>query len=358
VAAIDLIHVSKRFADGHAAVADVSLAIDDGELMVLVGPSGSGKSTLLRLVAGLETPSGGHVRIGGCDVTAVEPQARDVAMVFQSYALYPHKTVRENLAFGLRMRGADRTTIARRVDEVAALLGMAELLDRKPAQLSGGQRQRVALGRAIARQPHVFLFDEPLSNLDPRLRAEMRTELALLHRRLRATMVYVTHDQEEAMTLGERIAVLRDGRLEQVGPPLDVYARPANVFVAGFIGSPAMNIFPASRDGRGGVGVVVSPGRPVGEAALLGGIRPHDVRVAGPGQGDIDGVVEVVEALGSHVLIHARVADAMPDDRGHQGRVRVALPPEAAPPLAARIGLGFPAQHLHWFEAASGRRVD
>src|SRR5215212_9035928 len=243
MASIALNDVTRRFASGVAAVRDLQLEIADGELLVLVGPSGSGKSTVLRLIAGLETPTSGRILIDGLDVTDVPPQRRDLAMVFQSYALYPHKTVRENLAFGLHMRRMDAAQIAQRVHDVATALEIEALLDRRPAALSGGQRQRVALGRAIVRSPKAFLLDEPLSNLDPLLRIETRAELALLHRRLAATMVYVTHDQEEAMTLGARIAVMRDGVLEQVAAPMDLYDRPANTFVAGFIGSPAMNIW-------------------------------------------------------------------------------------------------------------------
>src|SRR5215213_7980535 len=232
MASISLRHVSKAYANGHVAVRDLSLEVADGELLVLLGPSGSGKSTVLRLVAGLETPGSGQILIAGQDVTAVPPQHRDLAMVFQSYALYPHKSVRDNLAFGLRVRHVAADQIAARVAAAAAALGIDALLDRKPAQLSGGQRQRVALGRAIVRQPKAFLLDEPLSNLDPLLRVATRTELGLLHRRLGATMVYVTHDQEEAMTLGSRIAVMRDGAIEQVAPPLTAFQHPATSFVA------------------------------------------------------------------------------------------------------------------------------
>ncbi|HEX7122738.1 MAG TPA: ABC transporter ATP-binding protein, partial [Gemmatimonadaceae bacterium] len=233
--------VSKAY-DGHiAAVKNLSLAIEPGELLVLVGPSGCGKSTVLRLIAGLETPTSGRILFDDTDVTATPPQERNLAMVFQSYALYPHMTVRENMSFGLRVRGRARAEIARRVDEAARVLGLEALLDRRPGQLSGGQRQRVALGRAIVREPRAFLLDEPLSNLDAQLRADTRAELARLHRRLGVTMVYVTHDQTEAMSLGTRVAVLRDGVLQQVAPPLELYRRPANQFVAGFIGTPPMN---------------------------------------------------------------------------------------------------------------------
>ena len=245
MASVLLDKVWKTYPNGHLAARGVELAIEDGEFMVLVGPSGCGKSTALRMMAGLETPTQGRVLIGDRDVTEVPPQERDVAMVFQSYALYPHMTVRDNLGFGLRMRGTPPARIAERVDVAAKVLGLAAVLDRKPGQLSGGQRQRVALGRAIVREPMVFLFDEPLSNLDAKLRLETRAELARLHRRLAATMVYVTHDQEEALTLGTRVAVMNEGRVEQVGPPLEVYRRPETLFVATFVGSPAMNLLPA-----------------------------------------------------------------------------------------------------------------
>ena len=242
MASIRLDCVSKRYDTGHAAVRDLTLDVRPGELLVLVGPSGSGKSTVLRLVSGLESPTSGRVLIDDEDMTAVSPQRRDVAMVFQSYALYPHMTVRQNLAFGLRMRKVPMPDIQTAVNRTAEMLDIEALLDRRPAQLSGGQRQRVAVGRALARDARVYLLDEPLSNLDPLLRVETRTELGLLHRRLGATMMYVTHDQEEAMTLGTRIAVMRDGALEQVGTPMALYREPANRFVASFIGAPAINV--------------------------------------------------------------------------------------------------------------------
>ena len=252
MASILLDKVWKTYPNGHVAARGVELSMADGEFMVLVGPSGCGKSTALRMIAGLETPTEGRVMIGDRDVTEVPPQERDVAMVFQSYALYPHMTVRDNLAFGLRMRGVAPPMIVQRVDAAAKALGLGQVLERKPGQLSGGQRQRVALGRAIVREPQVFLFDEPLSNLDAKLRLETRAELARLHRRLKATMVYVTHDQEEALTLGSRVAVMSEGRVEQVGPPLEVYRRPASVFVATFVGSPAMNLLVRRAGAPGG----------------------------------------------------------------------------------------------------------
>src|SRR2546423_14339609 len=261
MARIALEHVDKTYPNGYVAARDLSLEAADGELLVLVGPSGSGKSTVLRLMAGLERVSDGVIRIGERDVPDLPPQQRDIAMVFQNYALYPHMTVKENLGFGLSIRKQPRTVIDDRVRAVAASLGLEALLDRKPAQLSGGQRQRVALGRAIVREPLAFLFDEPLSNLDAQLRVETRVELARLHRSLKATMVYVTHDQSEALTLGDRIAVLKEGVLQQVDTPMKLYEEPANKFVAGFIGSPGMNFFDGTltRIGSGGSGAFFGP---------------------------------------------------------------------------------------------------
>jgi len=281
-------------------VKGVDLQVGQGEFLVMVGPSGCGKTTLLRLIAGLEQVDSGEVRIGGARVNDVPPRDRDVAMVFQSYALYPHMTVRENLAFGLTLRKFPQAEIASRVDEVAAMLELGHLLERKPKALSGGQRQRVAMGRAIVRRPKVFLFDEPLSNLDTALRVQMRGELARLHRRLGATMIYVTHDQVEAMTLATRVAVFNGGVLQQVGPPLELYNRPANRFVAGFLGSPAMNFLEARRDGANLVGkgfTLLSPADlSPGAANVLVGLRPQDLRVAA--LGPLAGTVDAVERLG------------------------------------------------------------
>ena len=264
MARISLEHIDKTYPNGYIAARDLSLEVNDGELLVLVGPSGSGKSTVLRLMAGLERVTDGVIRIGDRDVTDLPPQQRDIAMVFQNYALYPHMTVRENLGFGLAIRKQPRDMINERVNTVATSLGLEALLDRKPAQLSGGQRQRVALGRAIVREPLAFLFDEPLSNLDAQLRVETRVELSRLHRKLGATMVYVTHDQSEALTLGDRIAVLKEGVLQQIATPMELYQRPANKFVAGFIGSPAMNfiegVIQRSGDTGRGAGCVPSRG--------------------------------------------------------------------------------------------------
>ena len=243
MASVRLENVRKIYPNGYAAIRGADFEVADGELLVLVGPSGCGKSTLLRMIAGLETITEGRLSIGGRLVNDVAPKDRDIAMVFQNYALYPHMSVAENLAFGLKLRHVPGREIKRRVAEVSSVLAMEELLDRRPAQLSGGQRQRVALGRALVRKPSVFLLDEPLSNLDARLRLSMRAEIARLHRRLGATMIYVTHDQVEAMTLGERIVVLRKGEIQQIDTPIVLYERPANLFVAGFLGSPAMNVF-------------------------------------------------------------------------------------------------------------------
>ena len=293
-------NVSKSF-DGTVAVDDLSLDVADGEFIVLVGPSGCGKSTALRMLAGLERIDRGRVLIGGRVVNNVAPAARDVAMVFQSYALYPHMTVYDNLAFGLRNQGLPRKEIDERVRRAAEILQLSELLKRKPKQLSGGQRQRVALGRAIVREPVVFLMDEPLSNLDAKLRLETRAEILKLQRRLGTTTVYVTHDQVEAMTMGDRIAVLRDGVLQQVGPPEDLYERPRNVFVAGFIGAPAMNFVPG--------GALVG----VGGGGQIVGFRPEHIRLGDGGAGGIRlaAKADVVEYLGDEQLVHFTLDDRL-----------------------------------------------
>jgi ABC-type sugar transport system ATPase subunit len=344
VASVRLEQVWKTYPNGHVAARGVELAIADGEFMVLVGPSGCGKSTALRMIAGLETPSRGKVLIGDRDVTEVPPQARDIAMVFQSYALYPHMTVRDNLGFGLRMRGTPAGRIAERVEAAARALGLGAVLDRKPGQLSGGQRQRVALGRAIVREPTVFLFDEPLSNLDAKLRLETRAELARLHRRLAATMVYVTHDQEEALTLGTRVAVMNEGRVEQVGPPLEVYRRPETMFVATFVGSPAMNLLPSSL-----VPAVRAAGGP--DDATLG-VRPHDIAVVAAGAGDADALVDVVEPRGSELLLYLRLGAS-----GEGPEIRVITPPDLEVAPDRVVGLRFERGRLHFFDTGSGRRI-
>ncbi len=357
MATIRLEHIAKTYPGAAVpAVASLDLEVNDGEFVVLVGPSGSGKSTTLRLVAGLEHPTGGRILLGGRDITALPPQARDLAMVFQSYALYPHKTVRQNLAFPLRMQKQDAGAIDARVSRVAEQLGIGELLERKPRQLSGGQRQRVALGRAMVREPRGFLLDEPLSNLDARLRVETRTELARMQRRLGATMLYVTHDQEEAMTLSDRVAVMHQGRLQQYARPMEVYRRPANRFVAGFIGSPAMNFFPGALVRRDGRSVFQADGwdisldqLPAAEGPVTLGVRPSDIRLTAPGEGDIDARVDVAEPLGREVLLHLGAA-GIP-------ALRVLAPADSAPEENTGAGLRFQRDHLHFFAHDNGQRL-
>ena len=343
MASVRLERVQKTYPNGHVAAKGLDLEIADGEFMVLVGPSGCGKSTALRMVAGLETPTGGRILIGERDVTALPPQERDIAMVFQTYALYPHMTVRENLAFGLRMRGAGRDVIGHRVTEASRALALDAVLDRKPAQLSGGQRQRVALGRAIVREPKVFLFDEPLSNLDAKLRVETRAELARLHRRLGATIIYVTHDQEEAMTLGSRVAVMRDGLLQQVAPPMEMYRRPANRFVAEFVGSPAMNFLPGELIGSAGG---------VANRKHTLGVRPHDVTLVPQGTGSLDARVDVVEPRGSELLVYLRLGT---DGSGPE--LRAITPPDTVVEAEQLVGVRFDPEKVHWFDENNGRRV-
>jgi multiple sugar transport system ATP-binding protein len=304
--------VTKKFPNGVKAVDRISLTIKDGEFMVLVGPSGCGKTTLLRMIAGLETVDEGSIRLGDRDITRLEPRERDIAMVFQDYALYPHMNVRDNLSYGLRVRKTPKHEIDRRIDEVAELLGLHELLDRLPGALSGGQRQRVAMGRAIARRPRLYLMDEPLSNLDAKLRVRVRADLARLHAQLGVTTVYVTHDQVEAMQLGQRSAVMRDGRIQQVGRPQTLYRDSANLFVASFIGSPSMNLVRAELDGEAvrfaGYRVPLDSRRrpPVGsDRQLILGIRPEDfedVRFSPPGLPTIDVQITLVEDLGPEAL--------------------------------------------------------
>ena len=302
--------VEKRY-NNHTVVHLMSLDVADGEFIVLVGPSGCGKSTTLRMIAGLEETSAGEIEIAGRVVTHLEPKDRNIAMVFQNYALYPHMTVRQNMGFGLEVARVPKAEVRARVDEAAAILGLDALMDRKPGQLSGGQRQRVAMGRAMVRRPAVFLFDEPLSNLDAKLRNQVRTEIKKLHQTLGTTVVYVTHDQVEAMTLADRVVVMRDGRIEQVGAPMEIYANPANLFVGGFIGAPAMNQLPARASGgrvevAPGLGFT-APGLPDGEVVL--GLRPEDLVPAEAGSlGAFAVTVRVVEPLGAETLLLVEVA--------------------------------------------------
>ena len=336
MAAIALEGIAKTYASGPKAVREVDLEVRDGEFMVLVGPSGCGKSTLLRLIAGLETPDSGRIVLAGQDVTLVGPQERDLAMVFQSYALYPHMTVRENLAYGLRVRRTETEAIRARISAVADALEIETLLDRRPSQLSGGQRQRVALGRAMVREPKAFLFDEPLSNLDPSLRAQARAELLRLHRRLKTTIVYVTHDQEEAMTLADRVAVMHAGIIEQVAPPLEVYSRPANVFVAGFIGSPPMNLLPPPLPG------VSAP------AGVVVGVRPHDVLIGA--QSALRGMVDIVEPRGHDAVLHLTLQGDTPHE------LVAVVGADQAPSSGEVVSIHFRGQAVHLFDRATGRR--
>jgi multiple sugar transport system ATP-binding protein len=351
--------LNKKYDEVHA-VKDVNLDIRDQEFMVLVGPSGCGKTTTLRMVAGLESITSGRILIDDTVVNDLPPMDRDIAMVFQNYALYPHMSVYDNMAFGLKMRKFDKAEIGKRVQEAADILGIRDYLKRKPRQLSGGQRQRVALGRAIVRHPRVFLFDEPLSNLDAKLRVQMRVELKKLHERLGTTAIYVTHDQVEAMTLGDRVVVMADGYVQQVGEPMELYNHPANRFVAGFIGSPAMNFAKVrvSQDN----GAVWATGEgiklkvPAPEAARLGahagqevtlGVRPEDMRVAGagdPGELTLDCVVEVVERLGSEILLDVAVG---------QATMVAAVEPTVAAKMHDRMRLALNPDRLHFFDSTT-----
>jgi multiple sugar transport system ATP-binding protein len=322
MASVRLLNVVKRFEAGTAAVAGITMDIRDGEFVVLVGPSGCGKTTVLRLIAGLESVDEGTIRIGGEDVTGESPRVRDVAMVFQNYALYPHMSVRENIGFPLVMRRAVPAEIARRARDVADLLGIGDLLDRRPGQLSGGQRQRVALARAMVREPSVFLFDEPLSNLDAQIRSATRAELVKLHRSLRATMIYVTHDQVEALSMAQRVAVLRAGMVEQFAPPADIYQTPATLFTASFIGSPPINCLRgsigANADGGGNLfrGALTLPvfASPAPTATLC--VRPEDVTLTDDPSA-LGAEIILVEPLGAETIVHTRVTT------GEEVRVRV-----------------------------------
>ena len=372
---IVLEHVSKIFGGEVAAVDDVSFEIASGEFLVLVGPSGCGKSTLLRMIAGLEEVSQGVISIDGRDVTDLPPRSRDIAMVFQTYALYPHMTVRENLGYGLKVRKTGKAETARRVDEVAQMLGLEDLLARRPAALSGGQRQRVAMGRAIVREPKAFLMDEPLSNLDAKLRVSMRAQLAALHARLRTTTVYVTHDQVEAMTLGHRVAVMRDGHVLQIDTPQALYARPLNLFVAAFIGSPAMNLVEATlSDGALRFGGHVVPTDAEGPERVIAGIRPEafeDAAFADPSLPQFDVDVQVVEDLGaeSHILFEvdespvdvSEVREAAGDEGAMLPADRVMFTARVNPQTSARVGgrlrLAVDPARFHFFDPVTGLRL-
>jgi multiple sugar transport system ATP-binding protein len=355
MATVTFDHVSKRFGEV-TAVSDLNLEIGDGEFMVLVGPSGCGKTTSLRMIAGLEEISDGTLRIGEKVVNDVAPKDRDIAMVFQSYALYPHMSVRDNLAFGLKLRKVPKPEIEKRIQDAAGILQLEKLLARKPKELSGGQRQRVALGRAIVREPAVFLMDEPLSNLDAKLRVQTRAEIARLHQRLGTTMVYVTHDQVEAMTMGERIAVMSMGLLQQVGPPQELYDHPKNRFVAGFIGSPAMNFVEVDVPSGGGdltdggfsfpVPARYRESLPGAGARVVAGFRPEHLLLGEIGEaGTIQGTADVVEYLGNEELLHVTVAD-------HEIVAIVDSANRVRPGDVVQLRL--PVEKLHLFNAETG----
>jgi len=350
MAEVSLSNVTKHFG-AVSIIKGIDLEIADGEFCVFVGPSGCGKSTLLRMVAGLEDISSGQLRIGGRDMTRVGPSDRGVAMVFQSYALYPHMTVAENVGFGLRMTGHDKADIAARTATAAKMLQLDQLLDRKPGQLSGGQRQRVAIGRAIVRNPEVFLFDEPLSNLDAALRVQMRGEISRLHKDIGATMIYVTHDQVEAMTMADKIVVLSAGRIEQVGSPLELYHRPRNLFVAGFIGSPKMNFLSVeTRPAADGIEVTLPGGallKLAGKLASAGkmtlGLRPEHASATGAGDAVLPARVQLAEHLGSETLFFVTLAN------GSEMAVKAdGLAPERP---GDTLQIGFPARACHLFDA-------
>ena len=383
-------NITKRYPDGFEAVKDMSLDIQDGEFVILVGPSGCGKSTALRMIAGLEDITEGELRIGEAVVNEKAPKDRDIAMVFQNYALYPHMTVRENMGFALKLRGTDKSEIDEKVGEAARILDLEQHLDRRPANLSGGQRQRVAMGRAIVRDPSAFLMDEPLSNLDAKLRVQMRTEVSRIQQRLGTTTVYVTHDQTEAMTLGDRVAVMRSGELQQVGSPMELYSEPVNLFVAGFIGSPAMNFMPATLEGdtvKLPIGDVRLPqdvrervGRAEGKQ-LIAGVRPEsfedatltgDVRDRGM---TFNAHIDVVEAMGSELYAHftvdsdqsiesAELRELAEDagggevpSAGEEGRIVARLDPAAKVTQGQDAELWVDATRLILFDPEDGRNL-
>jgi multiple sugar transport system ATP-binding protein len=339
------------------AVNAVDLEIGDGEFLVLVGPSGCGKSTCLRMLAGLEPVDAGRILIGERDVSDVAPSDRDIAMVFQTYALYPHMTVAENMGFALKIAGRPKEEIRARVADAAEILDLTEYLDRKPKALSGGQRQRVAMGRAIVRSPQVFCMDEPLSNLDAKLRVATRAQIASLQRRLAVTTVYVTHDQVEAMTMGDRVAVLRDGILQQVDKPRAMYDDPVNMFVAGFIGSPAMNLLTVPLTGEGvaqagSFSMQLPRGAKVSGSSVAVGMRPENLKLVGPGKG-IKVIVELVEELGSDAFLHGSVQD----DEGSHGLIVSRVDPISPPAKGETIYLAPTPEHLLWFDPETGARV-
>lgn len=359
--------IHKTYDDGYPAVVDVSFSLDGAQLLVLLGPSGCGKSTTLRMIAGLETVTRGRILIDGRVVNDVEPKDRDIAMVFQNYALYPHMSVAENLAFGLKLHGHARADIAARVAQAADMLGLDSMLDKRPGALSGGQRQRVALGRALVRKPRVFLLDEPLSNLDAGLRQSMRTEIARLHRVLGATMIYVTHDQVEAMTLGQRIVVMDGGRVQQIDTPMHIYDHPANLFVAGFLGSPGMNLLHGRLDCQQRllrmpdgtalplVGLDLERGSLAAHADrdIVIGLRPESLALApghaGTGQTVIEAQLDVIERVGNEAYLHLRF--------GTQTLV-ARVPPYDLPEPGSHVCVAYAIERMHFFDAESGARIE
>ncbi|HET8703803.1 sn-glycerol-3-phosphate import ATP-binding protein UgpC [Castellaniella sp.] len=355
MATLSFRNVRKTYPGGVAVIHGIDMEVQDGEFVVIVGPSGCGKSTMMRMVAGLESITAGEIAIGGRVVNDLEPAERDIAMVFQNYALYPHMSVFDNMAYGLKIRRLGRDEIRRRVQDAARILELDQLLERRPRQLSGGQRQRVAMGRAIVREPAVFLFDEPLSNLDAKLRVQMRLEIQKLHQRLGTTSLYVTHDQVEAMTLAHRMVVMNKGVPEQIGTPSEVFERPATVFVAGFIGSPPMNLLQVAVDAQGRAagpdGSALPLAAPTGAASsLILGLRPEHLRLGVPG---LRVRIEMIEILGSEQLIHARW--------GEQPlvlRCAVAETRERTLSIGDEIVVGLDGEHpAHWFDAGTGKRI-
>jgi sn-glycerol 3-phosphate transport system ATP-binding protein len=379
MAQVALNNVTKRFPGGTCALDDLSLEISDGEFLILVGPSGCGKTTALRLIAGLERATSGTITIGDTTVNGVSPRDRDIAMVFQNYALYPHMTVYRNLGFGLRERRTPKREVDRRVREISTILGLDDLLKRRPAQLSGGQRQRVAMGRALVREPKAFLLDEPLSNLDAKLRVQMRAELKRLHAKLGITTIYVTHDQIEAMTLADRIVVMSAGKALQIGTPQEVFARPANLFVAGFIGSPAMNLLRGRARAQGSADTEIAagdlrftrPGVPDGE--IIVGIRPESLAPVPADATDLvhpalDLEVDLVEPLGEQALVHGTVAGSAAQSGAEEEQAILTEAPSRAPVTAVlpaaglpgpgdRVRVRVPPDRVYLFDAATGEAV-
>ncbi|MBI2753495.1 MAG: sn-glycerol-3-phosphate import ATP-binding protein UgpC [Betaproteobacteria bacterium] len=336
MAAVSLRDVRKSYTSDLQVIHGVSMEIADGEFIVILGPSGCGKSTLLRMVAGLETITAGEIAIGGRVVNNLEPKDRDIAMVFQNYALYPHMSVYDNMAYGLRIRGLSKEDIDARVQKAAGILELARFLGRKPRELSGGQRQRVAMGRAIVREPQVFLFDEPLSNLDAKLRVQMRGELRALHRRLGTTSLFVTHDQVEAMTLAHRMIVMNAGRTEQIGAPLEVYAKPATTFVAGFIGSPPMNLIPSKLNGRD----------------VLLGVRPEHLEPCAQAEANMTVDIDLIEPLGSDTLVYGHLGA-----NGTGARVAVRLH-QSVDARTGHLPVRYGPARVHYFDAQTGQRIE